>query len=236
LIDFNDPTYGGRVRQVFNRGGDEHNLYHYRSVFNADNSRFLGIETPAGTTDYQVTLYDADGRKLKKLFTQAQFDWTLAWDRHIPPSFYTRKGGTVYRFDIRSDEPKALRTLSNPTIAGPSGLSLNEQGDRLLLRMTDRTVRTYRLPDMDDERICRIETPQNRNANWDKLRFTGYGNTFALTFDDKGPWAKGTRPKPPFTRIYDGTSGQLLSTLEGITVGHHDFSSTGKLAYVEGFN
>jgi hypothetical protein len=54
--------------------------------------------------------------------------------------------------------------------------------------------------------------------------------------DDKGPWAKGVRPKPPLTRIYDAATGELISTLNGVTVGHHDFSSAGKLAYVEGFN
>lgn len=67
MIDFTDPTYGGRIRQIFNPAGDEHDLYHYRSVFNADNSRLLGIETPKGSTDYQVTLYDGDGRFLSKL-------------------------------------------------------------------------------------------------------------------------------------------------------------------------
>ena len=41
MIDFADPVYGARIRQVYNPTGDEHNLYHYRSVFNADNSRPL---------------------------------------------------------------------------------------------------------------------------------------------------------------------------------------------------
>ena len=59
LIDFTDPTYGGRIRQMYNPAGDEHDLYHYRQVFNADNSRLVGIETPKGSTAYQVTLYEA---------------------------------------------------------------------------------------------------------------------------------------------------------------------------------
>ena len=78
MIDFTDPTYGGAIRQIFNPAGDEHNLYHYRRVFNADNSRLLGIETPKGSNDYRVTLYDGDGRFLKKLFTQKEYDWTAA--------------------------------------------------------------------------------------------------------------------------------------------------------------
>ncbi len=236
LVDFTDPTYGGRVRQIVNPAGDEHNLYHYRSVFNADNSRLLGIETPRGTADYRVTLHDGDGRGLRFLYTQAQYDWTVAWDRRDPRFFYTRKDATVYRYDADAGVAQPLRTFDRPKPAGPSGLSLNQQGDRLLLRMTDRTVRNYRLPALDDERVCAVEIPEGWEANWDKLRFTGHADLFALSFEPKPPGKGGDRGARPFTRIYDGATGRLVHTLEGITVGHHDFSRTGKLAYVEGFN
>jgi WD40 repeat protein len=235
MIDFTDPTYGGRVRQIYNPAGDEHDLYHYRRVFNADNSRLIGIETPAGSTDYQVTLYDGDGRFLKNLFTQREYDWTLTWDRRDPRLFYTRKGGTVYRYDAEAGKAEALRSFEKPSIAGPTGLSLNQAGDRLLLRMTDGTVRTYRLPALDDERVCAIEVPAGRYANWDKLRFTGHQDYFALEFTDKQA-PPGGRPRPPFIRIYDGLTGKVVHTLDGIGVGHHDFSPDGKLAYVDGFN
>lgn len=145
MIDFTDPTYGGRIRQIYNPEGDEHDLYHYRSVFNADNSRMLGIETPSGSTDYQVTLYDGDGRFLKRLFTQAEYDWRAAWDRREPRFFYTWTGSTVYRFDAEPGKPKALKTFENPSLASPSGLSLNQQGDRLLLRMADKSAFNYHL-------------------------------------------------------------------------------------------
>lgn len=236
MIDFTDPTYGGRVRQIFNPAGDEHDLYHYRSVFNADNSRVLSIETPTGSRDYVVTLYDGDGRKLKELFTQTEYDWRLAWDRHDPNRFYTWKGATVYRYDVESGRAEALRTFDDPALASPSGLSLNQTGDRLLLRFTDKSVRTYRLPALGDERICRIEIPDGWYANWDKLRFTGHKDYFALEFTQKQPLPAGARFQAPFTRIYDGVTGRLFHTLEGINVGHHDFSPDGKMAYVEGFN
>jgi hypothetical protein len=236
LIDFTDPTYGGRVRQVFNPAGDEHDLYHYRGVFNADNSRLLAIETPRGTTDYRVTLYDGDGRFLKHLFTQKEYDWTLAWDRRDPRAFYTRTGGTVVRYDPEAGTATALRTFEKPTVFAPTGLSLNGPGDRLLLRMGDNTVRTYRLPALDDERICRVEVPEGRVPNWDKLRFTGHKDLFALEFTDKPPAAKGARPRPPLVRVYDGLTGTVAHALDGITVGHHDFSPDGRLAYAEGFN
>jgi hypothetical protein len=116
LIDFTDPTYGGRIRQLFNPAGDEHDLYHYRSVFNADNSRLLGIEAPKGTTDYRVTLYGGDGRFLKPLFKQAKYDGTLGWDRREARYFYTRKNGTVSRYDVEASEATALRTFESPTI------------------------------------------------------------------------------------------------------------------------
>ena len=128
-----------------------------------------------------------------------------------------------------------MKTFENPTEAGPSGLSLNEEGDRLLLRMTDKSVRTYRLPALDDERICRIEIPDGWYANWDKLRFTGHKEYFALTFEQKRPPPKGASSMPPVTRIYDGVTGTLFHTLDAINVGHHDFSPDGKLAFVEGY-
>lgn len=235
MMDFTDPTYGGRVRQIYNPAGDEHNLYHYRRVFNADNSRLLGIETPAGSTDYRVTLYDRDGERLKSLFTQKEYDWTLAWDRRDPRCFYTRAGGTVYRYDVEAGRAEALKSFAKPSIAAPTGLSLNGAGDRLLLRMADNTVRTYRLPALDDERVCPVEVPAGRYANWDKLRFTGHKDYFALEVADKQP-PPGGRTKPPSVRIYDGATGKLSHTLDGIGVGHHDVSPDGRLAYVDGFN
>lgn len=239
MIDFTDPAYGGRIRQIFNPTGDEHDLYHYRSVFNADNSRMLGIETPKGSKDYVVTLYDGDGRYLKRLFTQAEYNWTLAWDRHDPRILHTRNQNTVYRYDVEAGKAEAVKTFDKPAITtGPTGLSLNQKGDRLLLRMGDQTVRTFRLPALDDERTCRIEIPEGWYANWDKLRFTGHRDYFALTFEEKipQPMPKGFRPMPSFTRIYDGITGEVLHTHDGINVGHHDFSPDGKFAYVEGFN
>jgi hypothetical protein len=237
MIDFTDPTYGAHIRQVFNPAGDEHDLYHYRSVFNADNSRMIGIETPKGSKDYRVTLYDGDGKFLKGLFTQAKYDWTLAWDRHDPRILYTRKENTVFRYDVEKGEAEAMRSFERPAItSGPTGLSLNQKGDRLLLRMGDQTVRTYRLPALDDERVCSIEIPEGRYANWDKLRFTGHKDYFALEFEQKMPLPAGARAAPPTLRIFDGATGQVVHTLEGVPVGHHDFSSDGKLAYVDGFN
>lgn len=166
-------------------------------MFNADNSRLLGIETPKGSRDYLVTLYGGDGKLLKTLFTRREYDWA---------------------------------------VAGPSGLSLNEKGDRLLLRMTDKSVRTYRLPGLDDESVCEVAIPDGWYANRDKLRFTGHKDYFAITLEQKQPLPEGASVVPPFTRIYDGVTGKLFHTLDTVNVGHHDFSSDGKLAYVEGFN
>lgn len=227
IHDFTDPTYGGRVRQILNPAGDEHNLYHYRCAFNADNSRLLAIHTPKGSKDYIVCLYDGDGRFLKRLFTVPAYDWRVAWNRRDPKIFYTWKGSTVYQYDVEANRATPLRTFTHPAIASPSGLSLNERGDRLLLRMTDKTVRTYRLPTLDDERICRIEIPDGGYANWDKLRFTGHKDYFALQIVQK---------QSSVTRIYDGLTGKLFHALEGVGVGHSDFSPDGKFAYIESFH
>jgi hypothetical protein len=174
---------------------------------------------------------------LKRLFTQAEYNWTLAWDRHDPRILYTRKDSTVYRYDVETGKAEAVRSFEKPGITtGPTGLSLNQNGDRLLLRMGDQTVRSYRLPALDDEKTCRIEIPEGWYANWDKLRFTGHKDYFALEFEQKRPLPAGGGFKPPFLRIYDAASGALFHTLENVPVGHHDFSPDGRMAYVEGFN
>jgi hypothetical protein len=46
--------------------------------------------------------------------------------------------------------------------------------------MTDNTVRTYRLPLMDDERVCPIEVPAERYANWDVIGRLRTGRGWAL--------------------------------------------------------
>jgi hypothetical protein len=233
FVDFNDPTYGGRVRQIFNPAGAEHDLYHYRSVFNSDNSRMLGIETPTKSRDYIVTLYDGDGGRLKRLFTQAEYDWRLAWDRRDPNVLYTWRGNKVYRYNVEKGSADELIEFSKPALMSPSGLSLNQAGDRILLRCSDATVRTFRLPAMDDERVVKVTGPPGWDINWDKLRFTGFRDTFAITFEQRLPRPAGVRAEPPFTRIYDALSGQIHGTLLGVTAGHHDFSPDGKMAYAE---
>lgn len=101
--------------------------------------------------------------------------------------------------------------------------------------MADNTVRTFRLPLLDDERVCHIDVPDDSYANWDKLRLVGHRDYFALTMAQKQPLTQGTRPQPPCTRIYDGLTGELLHTHNAVNVGHHDFSCDGKFAFVEGY-
>jgi parallel beta-helix repeat protein len=44
IVDYNDPTYGGKIRELRKDDGHEHNFYYYRDVWNADGSRMLGIQ------------------------------------------------------------------------------------------------------------------------------------------------------------------------------------------------
>lgn len=232
VIDFVDPTYRGRICQVYNPNGDEHNLYHYRTPFNSDNSSLLGIETPHGTKQYQVTLYDGDGRFLKKLFTVPEYDWRVVWDRKDPHIFYTWRKTALYRYDVQWNKAELLRSFE-PLSLKPAGPSFNQIGDRILVVTADNVVHTFRLPDMDDERLCHIDMPEGYYAGWDKLRLIGYRDYFAVTFFERGPFPQGGKPKPPFTRIYDAATGKVFHTLEGISIGHGDFSPDGKLAYVK---
>jgi hypothetical protein len=203
-------------------------LYHYRSVFNANTTRFVGIEKTRPARDYQVTLYDGDGNYIKRLFTHSDYDWTLAWDRQDPNLLYTRKGATVYRYDVESEKAEPLKTFTQPSVGSPTGLSLNQAGDRLLLRMGDNSVRNFKLPLLDDERICRVEIPEGWVANWDKLRFTGHKDYFALSVEQKKPLPAGTPAEGAKTRIYDGTnasSSTASMSMSGITISRPTGSS-----------
>jgi len=39
VIDYTDPTYGAKIRQLRKDDGHEHNFYYYRDPWNADGSR-----------------------------------------------------------------------------------------------------------------------------------------------------------------------------------------------------
>src|SRR5438132_629404 len=45
IVDYTDPTYGGRIRQLQKEDGHEHNFYYYRDPWNADGSYLLGIQS-----------------------------------------------------------------------------------------------------------------------------------------------------------------------------------------------
>ena len=45
IVDYTDPTYGARIRQLRKDDGHEHNFYYYRDPWNADGTRMLGIQS-----------------------------------------------------------------------------------------------------------------------------------------------------------------------------------------------
>ena len=81
-VDFVDPDYGGRIRQLVKPDGHEHNLYYDRDPWNADQSYMLGIQSDLQQKNWNVILYDGDGCFLGSLFPISQYDWRLVWDLH----------------------------------------------------------------------------------------------------------------------------------------------------------
>jgi hypothetical protein len=77
IVDYSDPTYGGRIRQLRKDDGHEHNLYYYRDPWNADGSALLGIQSDLQQKNWHVVLYDGDGHFLNDLFSVDQYDWRL---------------------------------------------------------------------------------------------------------------------------------------------------------------
>lgn len=221
-IDYVDPTYGGQLRELRRAEGHEHNLYYYRDPWNADNSYMVGVQSDLDQKNWRVVLYTGDGCFVKELFAIGQFDWKLAWDRRNPRILYTLKGNELYRFDVSTGKAEMLKSFA-PKGMKPSGVSLNRAGDRILAITSDGVFRSYRLPDMGEERTfelneaCAVAADRTRLA-WDKPHYIGYRN-YIMVQCSKG------------VAVYDDT-GALFHKFDGVGGGgHQDFSPDGKWAY-----
>ncbi|MGH9674141.1 MAG: hypothetical protein ACRD44_13250, partial [Bryobacteraceae bacterium] len=60
-VDFIDPAYGGKIRQIEKPDGHEHNLYYYRNPWNADSTRMVGVHSDLESKNWRVVLYSGDG-------------------------------------------------------------------------------------------------------------------------------------------------------------------------------
>lgn len=67
-LEYHDDTYGGQLRQLYEPAGHEHNLYHHRTPWNADNSYMIGVKEDLNNANWKVVLYDGDGCFIKELF------------------------------------------------------------------------------------------------------------------------------------------------------------------------
>jgi hypothetical protein len=169
-----------------------------------------------------VVLYDGNGCFLKELWTLAQFDWRLVWDRHDPNLLYTWKSGNLYRYNVQTDEAKLLMSFA-PLGLAPAGPSVNQAGDRILVLTSDGTFQSYRLPDMQDERAFRPDFPTGCKPGSDnKERYIGYRNYIVTRCSPSGG--------PSTMYIYDDT-GVLFHRFDGLGHGHADFSPDGQFAY-----
>lgn len=209
-----ETNEGVTVRRIVNPGGHEHNLYYYRNPWNADSSLMVGIHSDLEQKNWRVALYSGEGCFIKELFPIGRFDWRVVWDRRDPAILYTTRGSDLYRFNVHTGEAETLRSFA-PLRMKPSGLSLNQAGDRILAVTSDGAFRSYRLPGMSDERVFKADIP---GVKWDKPRYIGYRNYIAVQYGSG-------------TAIYDD-AGALLHKFEGLGAGgHHDFSPDGKWAY-----
>lgn len=218
IVDQRDAASGLRVRQLRKDDGHEHNLYYSRNPWNADGSRFVAIHSDLDQKNWRVALCDGDGRFLKYLFTPAEYDWRIVWDRHDPDVLYTTRATSIVRFRVSTGKGEVLTKLSKPL--RPTGVSLNQKGDRILVATADWTFHSFALPGMTDERTFRPAVPKDYNS--DKPAYTGHRDTVHVNFTD-GP-RQGIL-------VYTDT-GELVHEFKDIGGGgHFDFLPDGKLAY-----
>jgi hypothetical protein len=76
---------------------------------------------------------------------------------------------------VAGGDPELLKSFA-PLGMKPSGVSLNQAGDRILAVTSDGFFRSYRLPFMDEERTFAPELAERCKIAWDKLRYIGYRN------------------------------------------------------------
>ena len=223
IIDFTDPTYGAKIRQLRKDDGHEHNFYYYRDPWNADGSYMLGIQSDLQQKNWHVVLYDGDGKFIKDLFSITAYDWRLCWDRNGTDILYTWRGSDLSRFHVKAGKAELMKSFA-PLVLLPNDPSVNQTGDRILVATSDRTFHSYRLPDLSDERIFKPELPAGTQAGWDKPRYTGYRNTIDVAFHSQDLKTTGIL-------LYDDT-GKLVHRFDGIGGGgHYAFSPDGRLAY-----
>ena len=222
VADFQDPIYGGKIRQMVTPGNG-HNLYYHRNPWNADNSRLIGIQSDDEQRNWSVVLYDGEGRFLKPLFTLDQYDWRLVWDRNNPDILYTWRGSEVYRFHVSSGKADLLKSFA-PLFLKPNGTSVNQQGDRILVLTSDNTFRSFHLPDMSDERDFTAKYPAGCLSPSKNERYTGYRNQIVTQYGSPDFSIRGLL-------VYND-DGRLVRQFNGIGGGgHYDFSPAGELAY-----
>jgi hypothetical protein len=218
FVDSVDAQYGSKIRQLRKDDGHEHNLYYNRDPWNADGTRLVVIHSDLAQQNWRLALCGGDGRFEKYLFTPGEYDWRIVWDRHDPDVLYTSHAASLYRYNVKTRAAELLKKFAQPL--RPTGASLNQRGDRILVATADWTFHSFSLPDMQAERTFRPAVPKNYNS--DKPAYTGHGDTVHVPYSDGGQEG---------ILIYSD-DGSLVHEFKGVGGGgHYDFSPQGKLAY-----
>jgi len=222
-VDFNDPSYGTKIRQLKKDDGHEHNLYYYREPWNADGSRLAAVQSDLEQKNWRVCLYDGDGSFIKALFPIEKYDWRLCWDRKDPNLLYTWKADKLYKFNVATGQADVLKDFA-PLWLNANGPSVNQAGDRILVVTSDKMFRSYHLPDMGEERAFKLDVPAGCQVAWDKPHYTGYRNYIDTAYRSQDLSQQAIV-------LYDD-NGTVVHKFENIGAGgHYDWSGDGKLAY-----
>ena len=111
-VDYVNPTYGSKIRQLSRPNGHEHNMYYHRNPWNANGSYVIGIQSDLQQKNWRVVLQDGDGCFMKELFTVDQYDWKVVWDRNHPEIFYTWKGNTLYKYNVTTQKAEPQKSFA----------------------------------------------------------------------------------------------------------------------------
>jgi hypothetical protein len=186
----------------------------------------IGIRSDLNEKNWKVVLYDGNGCYIKDLFPVSQYNWQLSWDRNKPNIFYTNKGLNVFRYDVTTNAATSIKIL--PVFPAPQGPSLNQANDRIMMVLSDSTIRSYRLSDMGDERAFAVAPllPANCQTDWNDIRYTGYKNYIGINCS----YGDGTG-----SQVVVEDTGKVLHTFTAIgganVHGHYDYSPNGKFGY-----
>jgi hypothetical protein len=219
VFEYKDAVTGRSVRQLRKADGHEHNIYHFRNVFNADETLLFAVQSDLNQQNWRQSLYTSDGCFLRHLPGTA--DWRIVWSATDPKVFYTHSGQTIYAYDVSTDTKKPIGTMPYAPVA--QSLSLSGDGSRLGAYMEGQWFMSLALPSGGDIRTFQAACPPGYHSGLGM--YLGWLRKVGISCSNDTTNAQELR-------IHED-DGALVVVRPFVYIGHPDISKDGLYASVQ---